>query len=154
MKQGALDVHALGSFPDQGADQGQGISEFGTILSALIRNVPGAVGAVLCDEEGDAIDFIYRANRLDRIDIQLSGSQIVQVANSMDRGRWAKTLKLQYIVIESRDGAQLIAPLGQGYVLSLRLGTKRTMPRAQLHFEAACLDILALLHESLQSLDP
>lgn len=137
MSSAALDLHALA--------HGQGISEFGAILGDVLRGVPGAIAAVLCDEAGDPIDFVYRSESLASIDVQLSGSQIVQTAAALSRGHWAKALNLRYFVIESRQGALVVAHLGQGYVLTLRLSAQRLLPRALLHFEAALEEIRSLL---------
>ncbi len=51
-------------------------SEFGLALAELLQRNPEFLGAVLCDIEGDPIDFARRPTRVSSLDIQIVGAQL------------------------------------------------------------------------------
>ncbi len=58
-------------------------SEFGMALAELLQRNPQFLGAVLCDIEGDPIDFARRPTKISSLDIQIVGAQLQLSLNKL-----------------------------------------------------------------------
>ncbi len=110
-------------------------SEFGRVIENLM-DVPGAMGAVLVDEDGFAIDYVRDPAALDDLDVQLLGAQINQVVASTQRSAAKHDMGTPVVLLEG-DRANLIAgPVGEIYVLAFMLHREANMAQGLDHFEA------------------
>lgn len=62
----------------------RGISEFGAALAALVDSVPGAYSAVLSDEVGETVDYVFHQGTISALDLQLYAAQLASVLNSLE----------------------------------------------------------------------
>ncbi|RMG94808.1 MAG: roadblock/LC7 domain-containing protein [Deltaproteobacteria bacterium] len=58
---------------------------FGETLAAWVRRTPGAIGAVLSDEDGNAVDFAHLPDRVSELDIQIFGAQLCFATRTYSR---------------------------------------------------------------------
>ena len=123
----------------------EGVSEFGRMLAQLVRRVPGALGAVLSDDLGDAVDFAYRPNGLSEVDIQLCGAQIGQFIERLARGSWAREHPIEHVLVECDRGSLLFGRVTPGYIVSLRLDRSANLGLARRHFQKTHRALLPLL---------
>jgi predicted regulator of Ras-like GTPase activity (Roadblock/LC7/MglB family) len=100
------------------------VSDFRTILQSLVERVPGAVGAIFADWEGEAIgEFAFDMQQLD---IRIFGAQwgVVwnQLRQSLGRSRLGTPVQL---LVDGANGAVLVHQVADDYnlVLSLRRGS-------------------------------
>lgn len=112
---------------------------FHTILNDLVEKVPGALGAILADWEGEAVD---QAGPLDTYELRVVGahkgvilSNLRQVVSRLEGDR------LQEIVITTEKNQTLVLPVTEDYFLVVFLGRLAVLGRAL--FEARrCLAVL------------
>lgn len=124
----------------------RGISEFGLTLSQLLDRTPGAIGAVLCDGEGDAIDFAHRPAQITELDIQIAGAQVGQAierikGNAMlfGLGRFPRCL------VECAGGMLIAAPVGSEYIFCAVLSRRANVGKAMQSFEVTQQALIGLL---------
>jgi predicted regulator of Ras-like GTPase activity (Roadblock/LC7/MglB family) len=99
------------------------VSEFADILQSVVRRIPGAVGAIFIDWEGEAVGhFSYN---MPELDLQLFGAQWGLAWNQLQLALNRMRLgKLQELVVDYGEGAVIIRQVTDEYsvVLSLRKG--------------------------------
>jgi hypothetical protein len=112
-------------------------TEFGLALAALVREVPGALGAVLSDDVGDAIDFAHDPAVISDLDVQLVGAQIGQSVlelgrSFLTRGAPARHRRIDepLVLLEARDQAFVAAPVADRFVLAMLLDHRANFARA------------------------
>lgn len=101
---------------------------FRTILNQLLADVPGALGVVIVDWEGEAVD---QATRIGEYDIKILGAHNGIILTLL-RDALAR-LNSDYpeeVVIRTRQGATLIQPLTEDYLLILQLDKGALVARA------------------------
>jgi predicted regulator of Ras-like GTPase activity (Roadblock/LC7/MglB family) len=98
------------------------MSAFAEILQSMVERVPGAVGAIFADWEGEMVDQFAHVSLLE---IQLAGAHwgvvLNQVSSVTERMRWGAVAEL---MIEAERGTVLIRRVTQQYfvVLSAKSG--------------------------------
>lgn len=95
---------------------------FKSLLKRLLDDIPGALGAIIVDWEGEAVDQVSVVNEYD---IKVLGahsgiilSQLKEALLRTDSGA------LNQVVIRAGENKTLIAPLTEDYLLILQLGSK------------------------------
>ena len=101
---------------------------FKSLLNRLLEDIPGALGAIIVDWEGEAVDQVARINEYD---IKVLGahsgiilSQLREALFRIDSG------DLDEVVIRTGQNKTLISPLTEEYLLILQLGPKAIVARA------------------------
>ena len=101
---------------------------FKSLLSRLLEDIPGALGAIIIDWEGEAVDQVTRT---DEYDIKVLGahsgiilSLLQEALSRTDSGH------LEEVMINTGQNKTLMAPLTEDYLLILQLGTKAIVARA------------------------
>ncbi len=101
---------------------------FKTLLNRLLEDIPGAVGAIIVDWEGEAVDQVAR---IDDYEIKVLGAHSGIVLGFL---REALTRleggSLDELVFRSGENKILLAPLTDEYVLILQLGPTAIAARA------------------------
>jgi predicted regulator of Ras-like GTPase activity (Roadblock/LC7/MglB family) len=97
------------------------MSTFGAILQELVERVPGAVGAVFSDWEGEPVDQFAH---IPPLDIQLVGAHWGVVWNQASRRLLAHGLgEVEELLIEGERAIVLVRSVAEGYFVVL--ATKR-----------------------------
>ncbi len=112
---------------------------FKSLLNRLLEDIPGALGAIIIDWEGEAVDQVAR---ISDYDIKLLGAHsgiilhlLRETLTRIDSG------ELEEVVFRTGDNKTLIAPLTEDYLLVLHLGAEAIVARAT--FRAGrCVDEL------------
>jgi predicted regulator of Ras-like GTPase activity (Roadblock/LC7/MglB family) len=112
-------------------------TDFGNALADLIAAVPGAIGAVLCDQTGESIDFAHDPRAIAEIDVQIAGAQVIQTVMRTDDGARRLRLGDVDVLVEASHGALLATPLHREYALVLVLAAHANVARALAAFPAA-----------------
>lgn len=101
---------------------------FKTLLNRLLKDIPGALGAIIIDWEGEAVDQVAR---IDEYDMKVLGahkgiilSQLREALARVDSG------DLEEVLIRTGQNKTLIAPLTEDYFLVLTLGAESIAARA------------------------
>ena len=112
---------------------------FKKLLSRLLEDIPGALGAIIIDWEGEAVDQVAR---IEEYDIKVFGAHngiILQLLRDalarIDSGG------LEEILIRTGKNKTLIAPLNEDYYLVLSLGPEAIAGRATFRMRC-CVDEL------------
>lgn len=135
----------LGSFHDLSRRIPSALrSDFGRVIENLM-DVTGARGAVLVDDDGYAIDYVYDPEQLTALDIQLIGAQVEQAARHMQRSAIKHDLGTAVAVVEGTAGSLLVGPVGGHYVLTFVLAHGADLGKALPHYEAVRSTIEHLL---------
>jgi hypothetical protein len=95
-------------------------TEFGRALEPLM-DVPGALGAVLADDRGYAVDYIRDDDRISELDVQIVGAQLGHALEQLDGTARARGLGAPVVLLEGRDRALLAGPLSDGFALAFLL---------------------------------
>lgn len=120
-------------------------SDFGRVIENLM-DIKGARGAVLVDDDGYAIDYVYDPERLTEIDVQLIGAQVGQTVHRMQTSAAKLDLGTPLALLEGPDGTLLVlGPAGVHYVLAFVLDEGVDTGRLLAHFEAVRSTIEHLL---------
>ena len=108
-------------------------------LSALVQSVPGALGAILADWEGEAVDQV---SRMDDYQLKVIGAHKgVILTNLREVVKRLQGDSLREILITTEKNQTLILPVTDDYFLVLLLEKEGLLGRAL--FEARrCLEIL------------
>ncbi len=101
---------------------------FKSLLKRLLEEIPGAVGAIITDWEGESVDLVTRS---DEYDIKVLGAHTGIILNSL-RGALSRidSGKLDEVLIRTGETKTLIAPLNDEYFLVLALGPEAIAARA------------------------
>ncbi len=90
---------------------------FKNLLQEMLDQLPGAVGAIIADWEGEAVDQV---SRLDDFDIKVLGahkgivlSRLREALQRLDGG------DLEEVLIHFEQGKTLITPINEDYFLVL-----------------------------------
>ena len=103
---------------------------FQAIMTELIRKVPGALGAILADWEGEAVDH---AARMDDYELRLVGAHKgIILGNLREVVRRLEGDRLREIVITSEKNQTVVLPITDEYFLVLFLGREAMLGRALL----------------------
>lgn len=101
---------------------------FKKILNRMLEQIPGALGAIIADWEGEAVDQVAR---MDDYDIKVLGahkgiilSQLREALDRVDAG------ELEEILIRSDNSNTLVAPVTEDYFLVLTLSPEAMLGRA------------------------
>jgi hypothetical protein len=104
-------------------------TEFGRVLASMVLAAPGAVAAVLSDDDGDAIDFVHDPRVISELDIQLVGAQIGQSILRMDAAA-RRHVRGPAILIEAEQQAFAASAVAERYVLAMVLERHANFARA------------------------
>ncbi len=112
---------------------------FKSLLKRLLEDIPGAMGAIIIDWEGEAVDQVARINEYD---IKVLGAHngiiltlLREALQRIDSGG------LEEVVIRTGENKTLIAPLTEDYLLVLYLGPRAIAARASFKMRR-CVDEL------------
>ncbi|WP_321365573.1 roadblock/LC7 domain-containing protein [uncultured Desulfuromusa sp.] len=101
---------------------------FKSLLKRLLEDIPGALGAIIVDWEGESVDHVAR---IDDYDIKVLGahsgiilSRLRDTLSRVDSG------DLDQVVIRAAGNKILISPLTEDYLLMLQLGGEAIVARA------------------------
>lgn len=109
-------------------------SEFGRIIENLM-SVPGSMGAVLVDDDGYPIDYVYDAGLIEEIEVQLMGAQLGQIVTLTQRSAAKHDLGTPVVLLEGRTNL-IAGPVGLDYVLAFMMQHEANVAQGMLHFEA------------------
>ncbi len=105
---------------------------FKAILGELVERVPGALGAILADWEGESVDQVAR---MDDYELKVIGAHKgVILANLRDAVRRLEGSELTELVVTTEKSQTLVMPITHEYFLVLTLGRGDALGRAM--FEA------------------
>ena len=106
---------------------------FKAALESLLERVPGSLGAIFADWEGEAID--QASTRMDDFEMKIIGAHKgIILANMRQAMRDLDSDDLQEIIVTTEQTQTLIIPITQDYYLVLTLQKDASFGRAQ--FEA------------------
>jgi hypothetical protein len=120
-------------------------TEFGAVLSPMVETTPGAIAAVLSDDQGDAIDFAHDPAEISDVDVQLLGAQIGQTVLALERTYLRHRLGRSALLLESDQHGLLTCALHEHYVLALLLERRSNVAAAFTAFEMARHRLAGLL---------
>lgn len=101
---------------------------FKSLLNRLLEDIPGALGAIIIDWEGESVDHVAR---MEEYDIKVLGAHKGIILNllrdAMDR---TDSGELEEVLIRTGRNKTLIVPLTVDYFLVLTLGPEAIAGRA------------------------
>jgi len=101
---------------------------FKNLLSRLLEDIPGAVGAIIIDWEGEAVDQV---TRIDEYDIKVLGAHSGIILGMLrDALSRVESGELNEVVIRTEQNKIMMVPLTDEYVLILQLGKSAITARA------------------------
>jgi len=101
---------------------------FKALLNRLLEDIPGALGAIITDWEGEAVDQVAR---ISEYDIKLLGAHKGVILNLLrDALSRIDSGELEEVLIRTAESKTLIAPLNEDYFLLLSLGKDAITARA------------------------
>jgi predicted regulator of Ras-like GTPase activity (Roadblock/LC7/MglB family) len=93
---------------------------FKSLLKQLLEDIPGALGAIIVDWEGEAVDQVSMINEYDiKVLGAHSGIILTQLKDALLR---TDSGALDEVVIRTGRNKTLISPLTEEYLLILQLG--------------------------------
>lgn len=106
---------------------------FKVALENLLERVPGALGAILADWEGEAVDQV--STRMDDFEMKIIGAHKGIILTNMRQAmRDLDSDDLEEIIVTTEKTQTLIVPITRDYYLVLTLQKDASFGRAQ--FEA------------------
>ncbi|MEA3363038.1 MAG: roadblock/LC7 domain-containing protein [Thermodesulfobacteriota bacterium] len=101
---------------------------FKSLLNRLLEDIPGALGAIIVDWEGESVDQVAR---VDEYDIKVLGAHSGVILSHL-RGALSRVDGgiLEDVVIRTDQNKTLVAPLTEDYLLILQLGLESITARA------------------------
>jgi hypothetical protein len=111
------------------------LSAFGQILLTLVRGLPGALAAVLVDDEGETVDY---AGTLSAYDLRVVGAEGQLLMRFKSAGS-----KVRQISTYAGSRMFLVRALFEGYVLVVVARTSATPSFPSLSLDAADYDLCA-----------
>ena len=116
---------------------------FKATLEDLLQRVPGSLGAILADWEGEAVDQV--SSRMDEFEMKIIGAHKGIILTNMRQAmRDLDSDDLEEIIVTTEKTQTLIIPITRDYYLVLTLQKDASFGRAQ--FEAR-KTVLALRKE-------
>ncbi|MBN1956740.1 MAG: roadblock/LC7 domain-containing protein [Desulfuromonadales bacterium] len=101
---------------------------FKSLLNRLLEDIPGALGAVIIDWEGEAVDQVARINDYE---IKVVGAHSGIILNLLREAlSRIESGNLEEVIIRTGENKTLIAPLTEDYLLVLLLGPQAIAARA------------------------
>lgn len=101
---------------------------FKALLNRLLDNVPGSLGAIIVDWEGEAVDQV---TRIDEYDIKVVGAHNGVILQLMKEAlERTASGQLQELTIRTDRARLLMVPLTEDYLLVLHLGAAALVGRA------------------------
>jgi predicted regulator of Ras-like GTPase activity (Roadblock/LC7/MglB family) len=101
---------------------------FKNLLSRLLEDIPGAVGAIIIDWEGEAVDQV---TRIDEYDIKVLGAHSGIILGMMrDALSRVEGGELNEVVICTEQNKIMMVPLTDEYLLILQLKQSAITARA------------------------
>ena len=101
---------------------------FKTLLNRLLEDIPGALGAIIIDWEGEAVDQV---TRIGEYDIKVLGAHKGIILHLLrDALARIESGELEEVLIRTGQNKTLIAPLNEDYYLVLTLGPESIAGRA------------------------
>ncbi len=108
-------------------------------LSALMDRVPGLLGVVLADWEGEAVDYVARMNDFE---LRVAGAHKGVILNHLRAANPAlREDPLEEVVITAAGGRTLVLPVTADYFLVLVL-SREELPSRALFEGRRCRDLL------------
>ncbi len=102
---------------------------FKAVLSQLLQEVPGALGAIIVDWEGEAVDQV---THIGEYDIKILGAHhgiiLTLIRDALTR---MGANDPEEVVIRTQQGTTLIQPLNEDYLLILPLCKGELVARAR-----------------------
>lgn len=105
-------------------------TEFGAILVRMVAASPGAIAAVLTDDDGDPIDFAYDPVQTNEFDVQLMGAQFSQPVLQLHRSAQRHRLHHPSVLIETNQQKLFVATAAQTYTVVLQLDRRANIGTA------------------------
>jgi len=121
-------------------------SSFGAVLAAWVAGTPGARGAVLCDDAGDAVDYAHDPTAVSALDIQLVGAQLSFATTVVTR--WARRAGLgrdPVTLLECRAAIVVTSAPATGFFAAGLLGRPANLGRCLRNWDGAMAKVRALL---------
>ncbi|MCX4245800.1 roadblock/LC7 domain-containing protein [Paraliomyxa miuraensis] len=109
-------------------------SEFGRILENLMI-VPGSMGAVLVDDDGYPIDYVFDETIITEMDVQLMGAQLGQIVSLTQASAAKHDLGTAVVLLEGRTNL-IAGPVGLDYTLAFMMQHEANVAQGLHHFEA------------------
>lgn len=114
-------------------------SAFAEILAELVGQVPGAIGAVFLDYEGEAVD---QFSHIPLMDILLAGAHwgiiLRHVENTVKRYAWGRT---ELLVLNGTQTDIIIKPITDEYAIVLAMKAGHHLAHALTAVERVTVDI-------------
>ena len=115
---------------------------FKSLLNRLLEDIPGALGAIIVDWEGEAVDQVARISEYEMKVIGAHNGIILhQLREVLSR---ARSGDLEEVLIRAGENKTLITPLTEDYLLILQLGSQAIAARAAFKMRRC---VAALRHE-------
>jgi hypothetical protein len=105
-------------------------TEFGRVLASMVLAVPGALAAVLSDDEGNAIDYVHDPRVISELDIQLVGAQIGQSILRLDESARRRGISGPALLVEAHQQAFAASAVAERFVVALMLERRANFARA------------------------
>jgi predicted regulator of Ras-like GTPase activity (Roadblock/LC7/MglB family) len=115
------------------------MSAFGEILRTMVERIPGAVGAIFADWEGEAVDQFAH---IDKVEIQLVGAHWgVVLSLATEHLKRAGLGAIEELLVEGELAQVLIRRVTERYyvVLAARRGVHLALARRELERSAQTL---------------
>ena len=101
---------------------------FKSLLNRLLEDIPGALGAIIIDWEGESVDQVAR---MEDYDIKVLGAHKGIILNLLREAMAQfESGELEEVLIRTGNNKTLIAPLTVDYFLILTLGPQSIAARA------------------------
>lgn len=101
---------------------------FKALLNRMLDEIPGSLGAIIVDWEGEAVDQVAR---IDEYDIKVMGAHNGVILQLMrDALERTASGQLQELTIRTDRARLLMVPLTAEYLLVVHLGPDALVPRA------------------------
>lgn len=114
-------------------------SAFAEILAELVGQIPGAIGAVFMDEEGEAVD---QFSHIPLMDILLTGAHwgivLRHVEETVKRHSWGHT---ELLVLNGAQTDIIIKPITEEYAVVLAMKAGHHLAHALTAVEKVTADI-------------
>ena len=120
-------------------------SPFGHALARWVALTPGARGAVLTDDTGEAVDYAHREGSITPLDLQLHGAQLAHPLERAETSARKTGLLLPTLLVEGSTGAVLAARVLPGFYMAASLGRPANLARALRGFEDTRRELATLL---------
>ncbi len=112
---------------------------FKRFLNRLLEDIPGALGAIITDWEGEAVDQVAR---ISEYDIKVLGAHKGIILNLLRSAlERIECGALEEVVIRTGERKTLIAPVTEDYFLVLSLGPEAIAARAAFKMRRCVLEL-------------